>query len=370
MLHFFEGFETVGELLGLANQATSRPRIEKRWDSTSAGPVPADDSFFLIDDYLNEGFSVNMGVSSFSGTNFLAWRVPEEKQVAPGPSSPTWIVGARVHIPSTSRTFPILLVLGELGVDPDAIAIEVRVENSNNLVVLRGDALTEIARVNSVFVTDDWVYVEITFRIGDSGDGILEVRIDGTPELSPSPIDTNPALTIAAVEFQFRTSAGSGTVGDFVGYDDIYIQEGGDYTGPAGRVLRRSLAADSAPTNWTPSAGTSHYELVDENGADVSDYLQSNDNEAADMFLHEALPSQGVIFAVKLEAEAINLSGTNGLDVRVDSDGSFAETNHVVDNTGSYEVFEHYSEIDPKTGSSWTKDGVDALRSGIQINQD
>ena len=57
---FFEGFETCSTALGLANQATSRPNVEKRFDLTVSG-TPATDSFYLINDDFSEGFALSNG---------------------------------------------------------------------------------------------------------------------------------------------------------------------------------------------------------------------------------------------------------------------------------------------------------------------
>ena len=369
---FFEGFETVGTELALANQATTRPRIEKRWDATSSGGIPSSDSFFLMNDYLSEGFAVNMGTNSFSGGNMLQWDVPAAKQVAPGAGSPTWIVGARVHIPSASRTFSVLEVRGAVGIDDDARSISVYVENSANLVAIRGEISIEIGRQNGVVTPDSWVYIETRFRIGDSGEGILEVRVNGTTEINPDPVDTNEFMTVAANKFQFKTVVSSTNAGDFVGYDDIYILDADtaphtSFLGSTTRVQRLDLGGDSDPLQWSPSTPGTHYTLVDENGADAADYVDGGSGEI-EMYTVDALPGNGAIYGVKLEAELLSLTGgTPTADVRMDSGGSFDAETHTVDDTVNYEVFSLVAEQDP-AGGGWTRAAVEALKIGIKNN--
>jgi hypothetical protein len=108
-MHFFEGFETVGTSLGLANESTTGPRIALRWDASSRGGTPSTDSFFLIDDVQSEGYAIKMGTSGPSNSNYLRWHVPSGKQ-AVGASATEFIVGCRVHIPTPANTFAIMSV--------------------------------------------------------------------------------------------------------------------------------------------------------------------------------------------------------------------------------------------------------------------
>jgi len=222
-LLFFEGFETVGTELGIANEATTRPNIHKRWDDTGSGAVKNQDSYFLIDDEFSEGFAIQMGNNGFSNGNFLQWDVPTALQVPAGSGAPTFILGMRVHIPSTSRTADIIEFRGKFTPASDAKQISIGYTNSSGIYVSRGTVGTTIASNTNVFAAGQWHWMEIEIKMADLPDGKVIIKVDGVTVIDEDPLDTNDAMTVAsAVRLLYKTTNAS-TGEDFVGYDDIYI---------------------------------------------------------------------------------------------------------------------------------------------------
>lgn len=371
-LLFFEGFETVGTELGLANQATVGPRVELRWDASGRGGNPVSDSFFLIDDFLSEGFALQMGFNGPSIGNFVQRNTPVSLQGAPGAGATEYIVGMRVHIPSTPRTWKICQVTGKDPLGFDSVAIELECENSADLRVRRGLGGPSIGFAAGVVTAGSWHYIELRFKIADTPNGIIEVKVDGTSQITDTAADTNNFLATDAIFIQWETTAVAGGT-DFVAYDDMYLLETGtspnsNFLGDV-RVVSLPPTADASPTNWTTSSGPTHFSLVDENGADAADYIESDTNSQEDMFDTTNLSVASSVLGVKIEAEAINTTGGSPtLDVRVKSGVSVAETNYTVDDTVDYAVFSHLSETDPATGSLWLDAAVDAMNVGVQIN--
>jgi hypothetical protein len=344
---FLEGFETSGTELGLVNQATTRPRIAKRFDSVGAGGSPATDSFFLIEGELGD-FACAMGSSAFSGGNFLKWVVPDELQEAPG--AQTWAVSQRVHIPSAARTFTPLFIEGKLvGL---STAFEVRVENSTDIVIRRGAALTQVVRVDDI-LTPGWHHLETRFQVSDTA--ALEVRLNGTPIIDNT-YDLNDFLTIGVAAFTFFGSVASTDPGDFTAYDDLAVVESPtQWLGDGARVTRLDLDADAA-ANWAPSAPGSHFELIDENGNDESDFIESDHGSA--LFSFTDLPLDRIVFGMKVEAEAKSDTPGQSLAVRAEVDGIVSEAVHEL--TSTYDV---YSLI---VHDGLTKETIDSAVAGVR----
>ena len=373
-LLFFEGWETVGTETGLANQATTRPRMNLRWDATSSGGLPASDSFFLIDDSFSEGFAVQMGSNGFSNGNYFQWDIPSGKQGV-GASATEFIVGCRVHIPTPANSFSIMQVYNSTpgGATAD---FSVNCINSADVSVSRFVGGT-IETSTGVFTADTWAYVECAFTIssGSASNGSYDVYVDGNQELVDTTARTNGNF-FSIVEFiRFNNMSGASTAdGDWVGYDDIYILEVDgtdpeDFQGAQIRVLSFPPDGDGTNTDWTTSTGSTHYTLIDENGADASDYVETSTDTDEDMFDFGDNPAGGNYIALKVEAEAIAQTTTSHtLDVRVDSSTNIAETNHAVTDTVNYDVFVHYQTTDPNGGGAWTEAGVDAAEAGVQFN--
>lgn len=374
-LLFFEGFETVGTETGLANQSTTRPRIHKRWDNTGSGGIPATDSYFLIDDNFSEGYAICMGTSSFSNGNYLEWDVPASYNGVNG-SATTFVVGARVHIPAgTTRDFPWLSIRTTNPAVANSLQFYV-IDSADVQAYNPQFGVGEIGRSNGAVNADDWHYLECKFIIAESASsGFVEVRVDGQEVINETGVDTNNNFGTAVLDFRFGcTNASTGT-GDYVGYDDIYIlvdADGGqtDYLDPQ-RIRALPPTGDTGTMDWTTSSGTVHYTLIDENGVDTSDYVESGTATDIDMFSLTNIDDSrlGVYHGVKVEAEAIiSDSGSGTLDVRIDSNGTVSETNSTISSTTTYVVVNHIDDKDPSGGANFTQSRLDALKAGIEKN--
>lgn len=369
----FEGFETVGTELGLANQATTRPRIALRWDAVGSGGAPTTDSFFVITDGFSEGYAIQMGQNGFSNGNFLEYAIPSGKGGV-GASATEFVVGWRVHVPSTSRSWSMFHVRANYGTGTGSIDFSVNVSNSADLTVSRLVAGV-FATATGVFSTDQWHHVEVKFSYssGSSTNGSYDIYVDGVQQLvdATARINGNFFSNLRAMRFN-TTNASTGQ--DYIAYDDIYILEAdgqapNDFLGAQVRIVSLPPDADGTTTDWTTSTGSDHYALVDENGASASDYVETSTDTEQDMFETTDTSSGGVFHALKVEAEAIAQTTTSHtLDVRVDSNGTVEETSHSVTSTTAYDVFSHYSNEDPDASAAWTQSAVDAAEVGVQFN--
>jgi hypothetical protein len=252
---FFDGFETVGDQTGLANQADVVTNTKLRYDATVAGGIPSLDSYFLIDDVFGEGFALQMGQNSFSNTNYLEITPPEVQLGAPSASTPKVVIGFRVHIPdNTGRTAVMLKVQGRFSVSSTDRQFDVSYVNAEDLKLTFGSGINERNdTVTDVFTPGEWHYVEVKFKCAESADGgMIQIKVDGNVVLTQDPQDMNNANSIEAYEFfRFQTTNAS-TSEDYTAYDDIYIlDDNSPNTNYLGAVRVRSLGLTSdQDKNW------------------------------------------------------------------------------------------------------------------------
>jgi hypothetical protein len=209
--------------------------------------------------------------------------------------------------------------------------------------------------------------VELRFKIssGSSTNGVYEVYVDGVQVMIDETARTNGNF-FTVVEFvQFNNMSGASTTdGDYVGYDDIYILEV-DGTAPEDFIGHRVRVVSLPPdgddtTQWSTSSGTVHYTLIDENGADDTDYIIHGVNTQRDLFTCTNVVQDGEIFSVKVEAEALAVGETtHTLDVELKSNTTTVQTNHAVDDLSNYKVFAHYADVERldslKDGKLWAQ---------------
>ena len=370
-IEFFEGFETCGTETGIANQATTRPRVVLRWDGSASGGIPASDSFYLIDDQFTEGYALKMTENSFGSGNYLQWNVPAAKQESPGASARTWVVGVRFHVPATPTTedWEICVIHGLFGGTNPTDVISLGCQDGTDIVVTRANpgAFT-IATATSVVTPGAWHYIEFMFKIAESADGgSITVNLDGSEIIAATAADTNNALTTAFSHLRFKTLA-SNTGTFFVAYDDIYIMDTSvsPHTSFLGPTRVRSIPPNSDVTaNWDsdPTGGT-NVERIDENGADASDNVSTDVDATRDRYGVTNPSDSAAIMAVKFEAEVINQTGGSpSVHLEVVSGTSVETTEHVVTSTTAYDVFDMIVQDDP-AGGAWTNADIDALQVG------
>ncbi len=363
---FFDGFETVGTETGLANEAVVFPRIDQRYDRAQAGPTRSTTGFWLRDDQFGEGFAWNHGINR---PNSLRVETLVE-------ADKTYVIGCWVHIQSTTiNSLDVITILEDL-TGEGTNHIGVRVIDNTDLQLYRDPNQTELARVNDIITPGNYHYIELKCLIDDTA-GLAEVKVDGVTQINVSSVDTqNFSSTVKGVQFGQMTLFGAvlTDIGeDFVAFDDIYIlkTEGGapdDFLGPKTRVKSHPPSGDNAVT-WTTSTGTVHYTLLDENGADDTDYVETTvDLERDEFDLTNMVEAEATIYAIKIEAEATDEGDTNNtLDVEVESGGSRSETSYTVSDPNDT-VYNHYAVVDPQGGGAWTLARVNAMRAGIEFN--
>jgi hypothetical protein len=223
----------------------------------------------------------------------------------------------------------------------------------------------------TVFDLNAWHIVEL-FVDGANGQAIL--KVDGVTQAART-----GGLGSGFTSFD-RFVFGIGNVGygghASAWFDDIAVN---DTTGPTenswcgpGGVYLLKPNADQSPLGWSPSAGTTHYTLVDETPVDTSDYIYAEAPGTADRFGLSDLPPQArEVRAVQpIGYFALTESGEAWVRMRLvsgtssyDSGTAYLVTVHP---NAEHRRFAILSQ-NPFTGSAWTPEEVNGLSLQVEI---
>jgi hypothetical protein len=239
------------------------------------------------------------------------------------------------------------------------------------LVVKRGP--TVLATGTTVLALNNWYYIELKGTIHDTT-GSYEVRIDGVSEavLTATGVDTRNAGTTG----QWDRFYLGGVVTGNTYIDDVYIcdQSGAaprnTFLGPVKvETLLPQTDAVAAGSNagLTPSTGTDHGALVDENPPNTSDYNSSPTVGLKDTYNYPSLTLTGTILgvqsnlyvaksdaAVRQVCAVVRAGG-------VDYDGA---------NVSPLTTFSYFSEVraqNPNTAADWTSSDIASLQAGMKV---
>jgi len=128
----------------------------------------------------------------------------------------------------------------------------------------------------------------------DNAAGLLDVRVDGVSKVSDSGIDTRVGAVDDVGHVYFGAIAAAASH-DSCRFDDIAINNtlgvvSNSWAGP-GAILALDPDADGAVLQYTPSAGVTHYDLV--NSANDATYVHDDTPGNIDLWEKPAMASYG-----------------------------------------------------------------------------
>jgi hypothetical protein len=156
--------------------------------------------------------------------------------------------------------------------------------------------------------------------------------------------------------------------------DDVYLcdtsgSRNNDFLGDV-RVVTFRPDADTAQGDFTPSSGSVHYALVAEAPDDDGDasYVESGTVGHKDLYGYQDLTgTPAAILALQL-ATVARQDDARSRRLRAVLKSGATTANGVTRGLGtSYALYDDRFEVDPATGTAWTKAGVDALEAGLQV---
>jgi hypothetical protein len=268
-LLFFEGFEGMGSASGgtLTNLMLERVSAYLGTTGTSV----------LVDNDLTDGKAWRNGSASTSYNNYVRHHFSSDQ------SSYTLTCGMRYLVCDTSSAW-----LFRYTDASDVTQCQLRLNNVTDLQFQRGT--TTIASVNSVLTADTWHYIEMEVVFSDTV-GTVKVWVDDTEEINSTGLDT-----LVNGNGIHRIRFGGQGIPDapssYSALDDIYVinDQGSDFTERLGKDTRVYISyptADDGTNEWTPSTGTDHYALVDEDPQSETDYLDGDATGEEELFTME-----------------------------------------------------------------------------------
>lgn len=241
---------------------------------------------------------------------------------------------------------------------------------SRTLRVVRGDG-TVLATGTTVLPLGTWVYVELKTVIHDSA-GTYAVRLDGVAEaaLTGSGADTRNGGTGVWDRIHL---IGIGGGGFQFSLDDLYVCDTSgaapqnDFLGPCQVETLLPQTGNGSNAGLTPSTGTDHGALVDENPPNTSDYNSSATVGAKDTYTLPSLALTGAILGIQTNLYAAKSDAAARQVCAVVRTGG---TDYDGANVAPTTTFSYYSEprpVNPQTGLAWTTADIDALEVGMKV---
>lgn len=233
--------------------------------------------------------------------------------------------------------------------------------------LLRG--ATTIATSATVRSLATWYYVELKVTVRDGTDGVYELRVDETADISGSSVNLANTAADGADVFQFSATTSNAA------WDDIYINDdqgaaNNDFLGDS--AVRGILPnGDGASTGLTPSTGSSHYVLVDDTATNPvdTDYNRAVNVGDRDLYDYENLTGllNGPISAVMVTSDMrMETTGTGQMKVVVRQGGvNFDQATHTVNGTG-VRAYTQVIENSPDDSAPWEVADLDGAQFGIE----
>ena len=244
------------------------------------------------------------------------------------------------------------------------ININLRSFTPNSTLTIKLGATTITTYTNFLLLLNVWYYIELKVFCHPTS-GTVEVRVNGTTLVSLTGINTRAGTHNyhnTVVLEQYRCY-----------WDDYYICDGSgaalnDFLGTIA-VIGLFPNSDTATEQWIPSAGTTHYNLVDENPPNAAtDYVSSSTQAQMDLWLYPSLAGTGTILGLQVNTQVAMPSGTSIiLESPIVSNGSTDLGPDYTISSASYADTRHVSTTDPYTGLPWTVAGLAAAQIGIKI---
>lgn len=284
----------------------------------------------------------------------------------------SWVIGfAFKFTTSPTSASPICVLL-----DSGTVQCDLRVNPDLTISVTRnGNSLTGGTSANA-FALDSFYYVEFKVTIADSiAASSCVVRVNGVAWLTVATgQDTkNTANTTAnQLRLGINSSLSTAALGS-ADFDDLYVcdQSGStnnDFLGDV-RVDTLFPNSDGAFSDFTPSTGSTHYVLVDEDEPNTTDYndgLTVGDRDSYGMGNLAALSSQ-TVYGVQVNA-ALNKddAGAKSAATFVRSGSTNADGALSALGTSQAYVSQVFEE-DPDASGAWTETTVNAMEAGVVV---
>ena len=237
-----------------------------------------------------------------------------------------------------------------------------QVEQNGSLTVVGrvGGSLVEIAdTVNPVVQPNSFNHYEMVHN-ALLGEG--QIYVNGILRLSYTGVDA--AVDAEIINFSYRSSV---TIGPRIWIKDLVIWDssGSNNNSVMGTVVVRRLRPNGDDTlgGWSPSTGSTGFNLLNKTTPDDSTFLSGDDTPPDPMIYNlENLPPD--ITSVRALVPVVRMRKIDGGDANVQTalspDGTNWDNGADRPITSAFSYYFDVSELDPATGLPWNPIGVDA----------
>lgn len=253
----------------------------------------------------------------------------------------------------------------------NAIQVQFKVDTTGTISAYRGTAPTNLLGTSTVqVVANAWNHLEFKVVIASGTGGSVEARLNGVTILNVTGVNTLGGLGTGVGQIVWANTSGGNV--HTLRIDDVFCWDstGGEHNDFLGdhRVYTVLPDADGTPEQWTLSAGSDSYALIDEADPDGdTTYIQGDTNGDETEVGFAALPSDVVNIAAISLLPMIKKtdSGPSNFQLHVVSNGS-EDSGADVPLTTAYTYWPTIFTEDPDTTLPWTRTGVDAATVRIE----
>ena len=235
------------------------------------------------------------------------------------------------------------------------------------------DVLIASSAIN-LMTLNIWHYMEVRWVPSSTGSGSCIVRLDGNEVLNYSGATTT-TNTVDTLIFNARNSVN--------GVDDMYLLDLTDGTATDGRPNNTFLGdmkvahlyptADGATSGLTPSTGTVHFSLVNENPVNATSYnsgLGGGGSSAEDTYAMADLPASATtVFGLRVGMHALKTdAGAASLRPIIrepDTTETIATALPLSTTAAGY--YGPFTKLKPHAGGVWSPADVNAMQAGAQV---
>lgn len=282
------------------------------------------------------------------------------------PQIATYVIGFAYKTSALSGALAFLSLL-----DNGTRQLALRFNASGTISALRGGGGgTVLGTSTNALLTSTYYYVELKTTISPTV-GTVEVRVNGDPWLVLTNQNTRTSANNYATTLRVGCDVNNSVVTTSMWYDDFYLLDttgtaNNDFLGDC-RVDALYPVSDGTYSSFTPSAGTSHYSLLNESAPDSTTYVSSSTVGGKDSYHFGALPVTGNVFAVQINNCCMKDDAGTRTAANLVRSGTSELQGAASGLPTSFTYKSSIHETDPATGGAWTATGVNAAEFGMVV---
>lgn len=212
---------------------------------------------------------------------------------------------------------------------------------------------------SGVIIPDEWASIEISGKI-DAAIGEITVKVNGAVVASATGVNTKVTGSSSINGIKLGC-IGVGLPEKQKIFDDMYVVDSLVSLGPC-RIVTSGATSNGSHQDFTPSTGASNSATVDELPVSAVDYVSGSTVGQYDEYgITPIATNPFQIYEVNMVVAALKTdAGTRALELGVDSGGVVAVSpDKYLTNTLTF-VSSPFT-LDPNTGESWTKAGLNGV---------